>query len=369
MYSEENLVRIARRENNSKRGYLVLNTLQGKHMPAPPTAALGQFAALAERVRARFVGERMLIVGFAETATAIGAALAASLGCAFLQTTRERVPDRSYLHFTEAHSHATEQKLDKADMARCIPDIDRVVFAEDELTTGNTILNLVDALEQTFGRRLRFAAACLLSGMPPAAQDQFAARGIALDALLCIDYSGYDARVLAYPSDGAYHCLAPLPAGQEAPCSSYPGRLDARRLVDGSAYHAACQVLARRVLTDFPVQPGARILVLGTEEFMYPGLCLAAQMEEAGAQVRFHATTRSPMVVCAQAAYPLHCRHELVSLYDDERRTFLYALDAYDRVFVVTDAPAQQTKGLRTLLAALHQAGNETIQVIRWCDS
>ncbi len=39
MYKEEDLVRIAKRENNTKRKYLVVNRLQGKHIPVSPKNA------------------------------------------------------------------------------------------------------------------------------------------------------------------------------------------------------------------------------------------------------------------------------------------------------------------------------------------
>ena len=33
MYTEKQLVAVAKRENNTKRNYLVVNRLQGKHVP------------------------------------------------------------------------------------------------------------------------------------------------------------------------------------------------------------------------------------------------------------------------------------------------------------------------------------------------
>ena len=38
-YVESDLVRIAKRENNTKRNYLVVNPLQGKHIPVQPSKA------------------------------------------------------------------------------------------------------------------------------------------------------------------------------------------------------------------------------------------------------------------------------------------------------------------------------------------
>ena len=113
MYQESELVRIAKRENNSKRSYLVVNPLQGKHMAADPGAALALFRALADTVKQSCQGKRTLVIGFAETATAIGAAVAVELGAYYLQTTREHIEGAGYLYFSEEHSHASQQKLVK----------------------------------------------------------------------------------------------------------------------------------------------------------------------------------------------------------------------------------------------------------------
>ena len=45
-YTEKDLVKIAKRENNPKRNYLVVDPLQGKHIPVVPSKALDLFAAL-----------------------------------------------------------------------------------------------------------------------------------------------------------------------------------------------------------------------------------------------------------------------------------------------------------------------------------
>ena len=72
-YTEKDLVKIAKRENNTKRNYLVVDPLQGKHIPVVPSKALDLFAALADTFREKYKDEKLLLVGFAETATAIGA--------------------------------------------------------------------------------------------------------------------------------------------------------------------------------------------------------------------------------------------------------------------------------------------------------
>ena len=79
-YTEKDLVKIAKRENNPKRNYLVVDPLQGKHIPVVPSKALDLFAALADTFREKYKDEKLLLVGFAETATAIGAQAAITVG-------------------------------------------------------------------------------------------------------------------------------------------------------------------------------------------------------------------------------------------------------------------------------------------------
>ena len=191
MYREEDLVRIAKRENNNKRKYLVVNRLQGKHIPVRPKEALQMFEALAEICKKEYQGERVLVVGFAETATAIGATVAIALGAAYIQTTREALPGAEYLYFSEEHSHATRQKLVKNTLDQTVAQIDRILFVEDEVTTGKTIWNIVALLKRQYPGKLAFAVASLLNGMDDVAADFYKEQGIRLHYLVKTDHKGY----------------------------------------------------------------------------------------------------------------------------------------------------------------------------------
>ena len=71
-------LRLAKRFNNPKRSWLLVNPLQAKHIPVSPGAALAMMRELGERLSRRYP-ECGLVIGFAETATAIGAAVAGCL--------------------------------------------------------------------------------------------------------------------------------------------------------------------------------------------------------------------------------------------------------------------------------------------------
>jgi hypoxanthine-guanine phosphoribosyltransferase len=379
-YQQKDLVRIAKRENNTKRGYLVVDPLQGKHVPVEPSKALNLFKSLAEKLQGKYEGERLLLIGFAETATAIGAQAAITLGTKYIQTTREVIPDVSYLFFSEAHSHATEQKLVKDDIDRVINETDRIVFVEDEVTTGNTIMNIIRIIRREYQRKIKFAVASLLNGMTEEYLKIYREEEIELHYLVKTDHSGYSAIAEKYHCDGLSiraiqedHTQEKLAVSiqdkiwNELPhIISIPGWMNARRFVDAKQYETACKKLAETVIAETSVKQGERVLVIGTEEFMYPALLTGQEIEKIGCDVRCHSTTRSPIAVSTEEEYPLHCRYELRSLYDPDRKTFIYDLENYDRVIVMTDSALVSLKGLETLTYALRMK-NENITVIRWC--
>lgn len=378
-YQQKDLVRIAKRENNTKRNYLVVDPLQGKHVPVEPSKALNLFKSLAEKLQGKYEGERLLLIGFAETATAIGAQAAITLGTKYIQTTREVIPDARYLFFSEAHSHATEQKLVKDDIDRVINDIDRIVFIEDEVTTGNTIMNIIKIITKEYQKKIKFAVASLLNGMTEESLKIYQDEKIELHYLVKTDHSGYGAVAEQYRCDGLYICAIPENHTHESAdidvqseknmrehIISIPGWMNARRFVDAKQYEAACRKLAETVIAETGVKQGERVLVIGTEEFMYPALLTGQEIEKKGCEVRSHSTTRSPIAVSTEEEYPLHCRYELRSLYDPDRKTFIYDLENYDRVIVMTDSALVSLKGLETLTYALRMK-NENITVIRWC--
>lgn len=395
MYTEAELVRIAKRKNNTRRKYLVVNRLQGKHIPVSPKEALQMFRSLAELIKEAYPSERLLMVGFAETATAIGAAVAIECQAAYMQTTREVIDGVDYLYFSESHSHATEQKLVKTDLDKIIGKTDRIVFIEDEVTTGNTILNIVRLIQKTYAQPVSFAVASILNGMNEEALENYKNLKIPVHYLVKTAHDTYTEIAEQYQADGTCHiCTKPQEkeveqqkevqqqiemqqtkeAQQPIEVQEISGWINARRLHTADTYKQACEQLWQEIQQKYgytkytkETETGRRILVLGTEEFMYPALYVGAKLEEAGYTVRMHATTRSPIAVSKEEKYPLHTRYELASLYDKNRTTFVYDLAEYEEVLVLTDAQKQETEGWESLQRALTLNQNRQIRGIRWC--
>lgn len=367
MYTEKELADIARRENNNKRNYLVVNRLQGKHVPVNPKSCLKLFDELAAIVAKEYQEENVLLVGFAETATAIGSRLAANMDCYYMQTTREKIEGVEYLYFTESHSHATQQKLIKTDLDKVIDEIQRIVFVEDEVTTGNTIWKIVDMIQKEYEQRIAFSVASLLNGMDEKARKMYEERKINLHYLVKTNHSSYMEAAERYRGDGIYHGY---PQSISTAFHIYQANqyVNGRRLLKGMDYQRACHGLFKQMEQWFSFFEKESILVIGTEEFMYPAIYAASMMAKAGCEVKCHSTTRSPIAVSTEAEYPLHVRYELHSLYDEERRTFIYDLEKYDKVIVITDSLCESERGIRDLCSVLEECGNTDIRVIRWCE-
>lgn len=365
-FETKELVRAARRDNNTKRPYLLVNPSQGKHVPVAPSRALALFDALCKQVQYVLPEqEPVLVIAFAETATAIGAAIAAGLkNPAFLiQTTREMVKDTSFVYFSETHSHAAEQRIATKGLDEIIRQVRHIVFAEDEVTTGNTILHLIDALRAHYAlHHVQFGVVSILNGMDNAHHAQYQSLGIWTRALLRTDNRALAQQAAAFAPDGKRFTVHKTHTVM--PRRLYvAGAHEMRTVCDAARYREAVQHLAACV-ADTLDAPNETVLVLGTEECMYPGLCVGYAMEQKGAAVRFHATTRSPILPSHDAQYPLQTRWELRSGYDSSRVTYVYNLTAYDAVYIVTDRILGD--GIDTLLSALERAGNQRVTIVEW---
>ena len=73
---------------------------------------------------------------------------------------------------------------------------------------------------------------------------------------------------------------------------------------------------------------------------MYPTIRLGEMLQEESFAdtVKVHSTTRSPIIASGEKNYPLYCRYQLRSLYDERRITYIYNLESYDIVIITTDA-------------------------------
>lgn len=356
-YTKETTLRVAKRYRNAKRAYLLVNPLQAKHMPVSPTEALTMMRTLGAGLRQEFPGAR-LVLGFAETATALGAAVASRLGpdCAFLTTTREAGEGPGWVRFLEEHSHAAEQKLWGGDLDALLQETDTVLFVDDEISTGKTLRNMVAQLTRRWpalGEKT-LVAASLLNRVTPEQEEALTDAGITCRCLVRLPQEDHTAQVADWTvTEAPPAVLQNLSFRQEM----LPGEglLDPRKTLRIGAYDSSCQAVAEAMLSRAlgPVETLGKTLVLGTEECMYPALRLGERLERLGAEVCCHATTRSPIGLCDAPGYPIRSGWKLPSFYEEERTTYVYNLKEYDTVIVLSDTKKTDLRAIQALASVL----------------
>jgi len=363
-YLIEDLVRVAKRENNSKRAYLYVNPIQGKHIPVDPRKPLNLYEKMARKLEESFPEERLLVIGFAETATAIGAAVAdyASNAVFCSQTTREKYQGAKYLYFTESHSHATEQSLLINGYDYIFDDIDRIVFAEDEVTTGNTIIKLISAIRAEYeGKHIKFGIISILNSMSDERILELDKDGIPCLYMNKIPYE-YNIDLI-----DAYTYLDFCDNFSSETSSTTISDLcpkNMRYIQEKKMYSKSVSEYVKAVAEKIDItEDMKRILVLGTEEFMFPPMKVAEYIkcQHSDIEVLFHATTRSPIMISEDNNYPLHSRWTLSSVYDEERTTYIYNLSDYDLAVVLTDSENETDCGEKKIEEALAGAGCKKI--------
>ncbi|WP_129309380.1 phosphoribosyltransferase [Streptomyces sp. L2] len=370
---------------NPKRAHLLVSNVLGKHVPQSPSVVYGHGVALGRRVR-EMLGEAeaatAVVLGYAETATGLGHAVADGLGAApYLHSTRRPVPGVTRAGgFEESHSHATSHLLLPEDPALLAGE-GPLVLVDDEFSTGNTVLNTIRDLHERYPRQ-RYVVVALVDMR--GAEDSGRLRSFAGEVGARVDVVAAASGVVRLPAGvlekgqelvarfdagcgadvaGRAHAAEPRNVSPRAPGGAHqPSHLVKRAhlhwppgLPDGGRHgftpvhrarlEAALPGMAARLAEALPAGV-RRVLVLGFEELMYAPLRLACGLEEVtGAEVRFSTTTRSPVLAVDDPGYAIRTRL-VFPAHDDpadgpgERYAYNVAGAGFDAVVAVVDSVA-----------------------------
>ena len=345
----EDVIKMAKRHNNPKRDFLFVNTLLGKHIAVQGRDALMMHRALGDKVYELFKekgweNKKVLLVGFAETATALAQNIMFySLKfkekfplniVGYTQTTREELPSNQYTNiaFEEEHSHATSQKLyfDKE------LDYDVVLFVEDEITTGNTILNFISQFEKHQSGK-DYAVASILNWQNDKDAKTFSEKGVKLAFLVrgkmktelpsfsIKEGKEYD----LYQDEVNYKANLSLRNNPRLPMT----------VEEFSEYVTFGDNKDKEFSKLISLKSSEKkTLIIGTEENMFIPIYFAIIID---ADVK--ATTRSPIESSLENGYPISSRLKLNSAYESGRVTYLYDMDLGDYeqfvIFVEEESP------------------------------
>ena len=392
---------------NKKRSFLFVSKVLGKHLPIDPNKGLLTGALLAarfiekaknsecpekERLRSSFLSDHPvycshsfisknsnpIIIGFAETATALGHAFFECFQTAdYFHTTREVLRDRNpEITFEEEHSHATAHRCY---IPRQLMQNNReIILVDDEMTTGKTALNIIQSIHSQFPREvytvvsildwrseenkhefrqlerklgITISVVCLVAGQVEVNQlkeikERFIEDVQSETASSSVEYLQLASFFTAVP------CQDLVPYIQET------GRFG----IQSEANHASQLKISAAAAFLRQKRSGEKTLCLGTGEFMYIPMKLAAEM---GNGVFYQSTTRSPIFIADIEGYGARTGITFANPEDQEIRNFVYNIHSgqYDEVFVFIEREVD-VKSLEPFLKELEKIQLKSVKLV-----
>ncbi len=289
----------------------------------------------------RDLPEPVVLLGMAETATALGHGVFAayrrdnpSVSAIYLQTSRQRVESAQVMaSFEEGHSHATTHLVQvRAETAAIAASARTLIMVDDECSTGGTFLACADAMRSAMPKLERIETCCItdwsdgayLPGMP----------------LETTAHSVLEGRMDWTPTDGIERTV--LAAASNRPGTAPDTGMRSRTGI------LEPEAARRSYLAEMPDE---RVLVLGDGEHSYEALLVAEDLEAAGAVAAVQCMTRSPALL----GYAMGSVSELRDSYGSGAPCYVYNLLEHrpDRVVIVAEALGTQSDDVLTALAKL----------------
>lgn len=404
---------------NKKRRFLFVSKILGKHLAVDPAIPLltshllsyrfmaqrfTQDDAFAEQVSTAIQTKQKLqevlsasraqklipptpltIIGFAETATALGHGFFEKFAgdVQFVHTTREHLVEVApVICFEEEHSHASSHRV-YADESIFLRQAE-VVLVDDEMTTGKTNGNIIRQMHETYPHLTSFTLVTILDFRTDAAREAMQQMADELGITIkCVslftgafqieetgelftetvpsdtettfamkDY-GFEAllqdALIKEPSYSEGHHITY--ANYYRDSGRFALNVDRQQQLDGHVVQMAEALQKKR--------SNGPCLVLGTGEFMYVPMSIAAHM---GDEVYSHATTRSPIYAHEQSL--IYNKLTFPSAEFPGVTNFLYNIPAstYADIFIIFERILDREAAEQ--LAAKLQGFAQTIHVV-----
>ncbi len=264
---------------NKKRGFFFVSKVLGKHIPSKPSLMKTIYKEMAELIpRSK---KKTLFVGFAEAATALGQGVFEVLNLKdsfYMHSSRFKTSHKVLLSFKEEHSHAPSHIFyvpeDEA-LQDLLKNITRIILIDDEVTTGNTANNLIQAFQKVLPKVEEYALVSILDW----SREKYLNFEI---------YSLYKGNFSFEKNDKEFYSNIKSEAK------------DIHSLENIIPYNFARYATKKLDINvkkhvDLNALKSKKVLVLGTSEFMYAPYLLAQYLEDNGIETYFQATTRSPI--------------------------------------------------------------------------
>lgn len=321
---------------NTRRGFLFLSKVLGKHWPVKPSQMHAIHVALAESVPSELPAP-LVFIAMAETAIGLGQGVFEAYksqhperDALFLHTTRYHLRHAPIIEFEEAHSHAPRQFLhcpSDGALRSLLLSARSLVLIDDEASTGNTFFNLSSACRALNPNIQHVHLATITNFMGRESSEVLSVRfglPVTIGAALSGEYAFTPGKLQS--ANGAAQLFE---TDVDRGASGCFGRLGLNR--PANRPEALAESLSRAIASN------ERVLVLGTGEFMHMAFLLGRSLEARGVDVTMQSTTRSPILrwgaVSSILTFPDN--------YGEGVENFIYnvAPGQYDHVFICHETP------------------------------
>lgn len=351
------LIIMGKRINNPQRNFLFISKVLGKHIEAKPSICKEIGLKLARLIfdkeeKSYKNNEKISVIGFAETATGLGMAVASYIkNCYYITTTRECITElKSILKFEEEHSHATTHKCFPLDKDKLV-NSEKIILVDDEITTGKSMINIIKELKKVTNAKKIIILSILdwrNEEHRKAYDDLINKENINVEVLSLIsgDIKVNDSAIYIDNNDEVindttdvlnYNVLdrIDLKTIYEKEVESYllhTGRFGVE-FNEIQALESKCKYIANRL--QGLIGCNEKILVLGHGENIYIPCRIASYIK---GDVYFKSTTRSPIYCENSDGYPIKEKHVF---YHKGVKYYFYNKseieEKYDKVILITE--------------------------------
>ena len=353
----DDLIIMGKRINNPKRNFLFISKVLGKHIEVKPSICKEIGLKLARLIFDKEEknyrnNEKISVIGFAETATGLGMAVASYIkNCYYITTTRECITEiKSILKFEEEHSHATTHKCFPLDKDKLL-NSEKIILVDDEITTGKSMINIIKELKKVTNAK-KFIILSILDWRNEdhrkVYDDLVNKENINVEVLSLIsgDIKVNDSTIYIDTNDEVindttdvvnYNVLdrIDLKTSYEKEVESYllhTGRFGVE-FNEIQELESKCKDIANRL--QGLIRCNEKILVLGHGENIYIPCRIASYIK---GQVYFKSTTRSPIYCENSDYYPIKEKH---IFYHKGVKYYFYNKSEiekkYDKVILITE--------------------------------
>lgn len=298
LYPLEKLLTFGARQN-PKRRYLFISKVLGKYVPCLPSDMRETYQTIAKVVKQRLSLHSMTwVLGVAETATGLGAGVAQELKRSGLKrviyshTTRCDLDRDLNFSITEAHSHAPSHLIYRLDSTLTEQHIESVVIVDDEISTGKTLNQLSQKLQQNLPQLKTIVWVSLVNWLSVAQQEKYR--------------QAYPQLTFSFISllDGSYQFYADEQCPLQLPDKTASGisRANSRDDIGRTGYLVSAEpevsfFTPQGVRLDISqLNPAEKYTVIGTGEFTYQPFLFAENLQGQSIDVIFQSTGRSPVL-------------------------------------------------------------------------